>query len=266
MWYRLVACPLIESTHSTNLLGSWCRENEADVGLSAVSQVFEGLTSSLSSTIINHLMSTDENHTVAYFYCLRDTKQPKKEDPEEILRAILKQLVILLPSQLSAPVKAKYEEEKKEAKDHGPISSLAFEDCTRFIVELATSRPVTIVIDALDECRENKHSSSGGSHTDRRDLLKKLITANHDNVRVFLSSRGDIDIQRRLENYPTITINAFKNGGDILSFIKSEVDDLTKRRNWGEDKPLREDIIKAVNDRANGMSVIMACDLLYCLI
>jgi Ankyrin repeats (3 copies) len=207
-------------------------------------------------------MRTDNNHTVAYFYCLRDTKQPKKEDPDEILRAILKQLVILLPSRLSAPVRRKYEEEKRKGGDHGSIRSLTFEESARFIMKLATSRPVTIIIDALDECRENKRRSSQGSQTDRRDLLKELLAANHDSVRVFLSSRDDIDILRRLQRYPTITLNASKNGSDILNFIKSEVDDLMAERvDWGHDETLRDDIITTVSDRANGMSVLVPCIL-----
>jgi len=209
-------------------------------------------------------MRTDENHTVAYFYCIRDSKQPRKEDPEEILRAILKQLVILLPSRLSAPVQAKYEEEKKKGGDHGSIRSLTFEECTRFIVELAENRPVTIVIDALDECRENKYHSARGSHTDRRDLLKELMAAKHENIKVFLSSRDDVDILRRLEMYPTITINASKNDGDILSFIRYEVEYLMREKSeWGREETLQEEIIAAVSARANGMSVLMTCTLPY---
>jgi len=214
----------------------------------------------LSSTIIDHLRKSEENHTVAYFYCIRDAQHPKNADPEEILRAILKQLVILLPSQCSHLVKAKYEEEKGKGRDHGSIRRLTFEECAEFIPELATDRPVTIVIDALDECRESKHQPSQGSH-DRQDLLDRLEEmTSGNNIKVFLSSRDDDDIKSRLQNYPTITLNASRNGADIRGFIESEVGDLMrkKRSHWGNDEKLREEIIRAVNDRVDGMFVLLA--------
>jgi hypothetical protein len=202
-------------------------------------------------------MKTDENHTVAYFYCTRDTKQPKKEDPEEIFRALLKQLVILLPSQLSYRVKAKYEEEKRKGSDHGSLKSLTFQECVDFIVEISTSHPVTLVIDALDECRENKAQSPQGSRTDRQDLLDKLMAAENGNIKVFLSSRGDEDIRRQLQTYPTIILDASKNGLDIRRFIELEVDDLMRKKGWGDDDKLRNEIVTAVNDRGKGMFVLL---------
>jgi hypothetical protein len=227
--------------------------------------LLEKLTPPLSSTIINHMTSSAENHTVAYFYCIRDAQHPKNADPEEILRAILKQLVILLPSQHSDRVKAKYEKEKRASKDHGSIRRLAFKECAEFILELATDRTVTIVIDALDECRENKHQPSEGGHKDRQDLLdelEKMVVPG--NIKLFLSSRGDVDIWDRLQDCPIITLNASKNGGDILRFIQSEVDDLIKKKRYlRNDENLKREIIKAVDDRSDGMLVLISLILLH---
>lgn len=159
-------------------------------------------------------------------------------------------------------MKAKYEKEKREGKDHGSIVRLTFKECADFILELATDRPVTIIIDALDECRENKRQASQGSYTDRQDLLDRLeemMDAKPGKIKVFLSSRDDEDIRRRLQMYPTIVLDASKNGADIRGFIESEVGDLmTKKGQWGNDKKLREEIVRIVNDRADGMSVLPA--------
>jgi hypothetical protein len=205
-------------------------------------------------------MRTDENHTVAYFYCRRDTNQPKKEDPEEIIRAILRQLVILLPSRLSDPVKAEYEKAKKEVRDHGPIRFLTFEECANFIVDLASDHPVSIVIDALDECREIPQ----GSQKDRQDLLNLLETITKTgHVKAFLSSRDDGDIKSRLQNHPNIPIGASKNGPDILRFIETKVDILfsKKRHHWGSDENLKQKVINTLNSQADGMSVYINCHL-----
>jgi hypothetical protein len=236
---------------------------------SVVNQLLRKLTP-LSSTVIDHLTSSNENHTVAYFYCIRDAQHTKNADPEEILRAILKQLVILLPIQCSAPVKAKYETEKKSGGDHGSIRRLTFEECANFILELGTSHPITIVIDALDECREIAPRSSQSSHTDRQDLLNRLqgmIAAKPGNFKVFLSSRDDDDIRDHLQSYPNITINASKNGKDIQRYIESEVDKLIAKRSYlRNDENLRAEIITAIGDRADGMFVFMTYLAPICLI
>jgi hypothetical protein len=216
------------------------------------------------------MTSSDENHTVAYFYCIRDAQHTKNADPEEILRAILKQLVILLPSQRSNSVKAKYEREKKDGIDHESIGRLTFEECAGFILELATDRPVTIVIDALDECREYAPQSSQGSQMDRQDLLTRLlemIAANPGNIKVFLSSRDDDDIRDHLQGYPNITINASKNGKDIRRYIESEVDKLIAKRHYlRDDGNIRAEIITAIDGRADGMFVLTTHLAPICLI
>ncbi|KAG8763004.1 hypothetical protein FRC15_008186, partial [Serendipita sp. 397] len=208
--------------------------------------------SKLTSTVVDHLMSSDENHTVAYFYCLKDTKQPEKGDPKEIFRAILKQLVIRLPNRLSDPVKNQYEERKRQ-KDHGSIPSLTLGECAGFIKQLATSHPVTIVIDALDECQESTHGLEG-----RKELLSQIksMIDSPSKIKFFLSSRkGYHDIEHRLGGYPNIAMDDPRNAEDIPSFIEFEVKELVEENGslWRNDKGLEKDIIKALKEKAGGM-------------
>jgi len=208
----------------------------------------------LTSTIIDHLASSTENHTVTYFYCMRDTKHA---EPEEILRAILKQLIILLPSQHSLLVKDKFERERRAVQGRGAIRRLTFDDCAYFILKLASDHPVTIVIDGLDECRKTAPRVSQGSHKDRKDLLdqlRKMVDTEGGKIKAFLSSRDDHDIQHQLQSYPNIILNSSKNGNDIRNFIVSKVDELVEKTYYLQNNEnLKEEIIKAVYDRADGI-------------
>ena len=64
---------------------------------------------------------------------------------------------------------------------------MAVEDCTRLILELTKHNSATIVVDALDNCEEST----------RHELLEALdsvISKSTKTVKVFVSSRDDIDI------------------------------------------------------------------------
>ncbi|KAG9041303.1 hypothetical protein FS842_002606, partial [Serendipita sp. 407] len=209
--------------------------------------------SKLTSTVIDHLMSSEENHTVAYFYCLKDTKQPEKGDPKEIFRAILKQFIIQLPNYLSDPVKKQYDKRREQQKDHGSIAPLTLGECADFIKQLAMSRPITIVIDALDECREDTSELEG-----RTELFHPVMSMinSPNKIKIFLSSRkGYHDIDHRLGGYANISMDDPRNTEDIPYFIEYEVKKLVedKASLWKNDQRLEEDIIQALKEKAGGM-------------
>ena len=81
-----------------------------------------------------------------------------------------------------------YEVRKNLAsKDGSALKKLTVEDCIRLIVELANSHPLTIILDALDECEEDT----------RYELLEardEIISKSREVVKILVSSRDDIDI------------------------------------------------------------------------
>ena len=127
--------------------------------------------------------------STAFFYCARSTAEPARAKPVEILCALLRQLCTSNPDQpVKSPVAREYEVRKKKAEeDCSTIKRLTIEECTRLIIELTKDHPATIILDALDECEE----------ITRHELLEALdsIISNSANVvKVFVSSRDDIDI------------------------------------------------------------------------
>ena len=76
--------------------------------------------------------------------------------------------------------------------------------------------PVTIFIDALDEC------CSGQRH-ELLGALDSLLERSAHLVKVFISSRDDVDIVLRLQKHSNIYINIYDNKDDINRFISAKI-------------------------------------------
>jgi hypothetical protein len=155
---------------------------------------------------------------LSYFYCARNTAESQRSDPDEILRSILKQLSCTLPDlPIREPVANAYMKKRAEAEADGcELEKLTLVECVELILALMERNPATIVIDALDEC-----------NTDRRHellmALDKIVQESVNLVKVFVSSRDDNDIVRRLADSPNLCIRASDNCEDIEYFVRSEV-------------------------------------------
>ena len=150
----------------------------------------------LRSTVINTMLDTSSaphKPPVAFFYCARSTAEPERAKPAEIMGALLRQLASSKPDlPIKEPVAKEYEVRKKKAdEDCSALQKLTVEDCTKLIRELTNNHPATIIVDALDECEE----------TTRHELLEafdEIISKSVELVKVFVSSRDDVDIVSNL--------------------------------------------------------------------
>ena len=142
----------------------------------------------IRSTVINLMLDADSAST-AFFYCARSTAEPARAKPVEILCALLRQLCTSNSDQpVKSPVAREYEARKKKAdEDCSTIKRLTVEECTRLIIELTKDHPATIILDALDECEEiTRH--------ELLEALDSIISKSANVVKIFVSSRDDIDI------------------------------------------------------------------------
>ncbi len=115
------------------------------------------------------------------------------------------------------PLQKSIELEKRRADEEGlEISSFDISETIDRIVEIASEMPVTIFIDALDECRP-------GQRHELLNALDILLDRSAHLVKVFVSSRDDIDIVLSLQKHPNIYINTNDNKDDIERFIKYEI-------------------------------------------
>lgn len=111
----------------------------------------------------------------------------------------------------------------------------------------------TIVIDALDEC-------DGDTRKSLFDALDHVISRSKTPVKVFVTSRDDGDIRRRLEKSPNVYIQEGDSSGDIDCYIYSEVEACIKDGRLLEgnvDSNLKSHIIKALQKGARGMYVFV---------
>ena len=111
------------------------------------------------------------------------------------------------------------------------------------------SNPATIIIDALDECDPAR----------RHELLWALFRIHEESasfVKVFVSSRDDQDIVRRLNKSPDVFIHATDNYEDIKNFGRFQVNKSIKDRillGGNVIEKLKNRIISSLIEGAQGM-------------
>ncbi|MCJ1382729.1 hypothetical protein MMC17_005842, partial [Xylographa soralifera] len=243
--------------------GQWLLRNKEFISWrkSSVSSVLwlHGIPGSgktkLVFSIIQHLHSENNSSSapapIAYFYCARNTAEPQRADPDEIMRSILKQLSSSKPDlSVREPIAKEYRTRKEEAEQQGcEPAKLTIAECEELILALLEHNPATIIIDALDECISAR----------RYEILKTLnniIQKSASLVKVFVSSRDDNDIVCRLKDSPNVIIHASDNSKDIERFIHSEVEKTIedKRMLRGDiSDELKNQIITTLANGANGM-------------
>ena len=168
-----------------------------------------------------------------------------------MLRAILRQLLCYNPLwQQGSSTAKEYRKRKSEADEDGfEISRLDMSETTDQIIKIASQMPVTILIDALDECRSDQRHRLLGA-------LDVLLENSTRLVKVFVSSRDDVDIVLRLQKHPNIYISVRDNTGDIQRFIRFEIQKAQTDRRLlkGTVAPrLRRLITESLTEKAGGM-------------
>lgn len=192
---------------------------------------------------------TGSSPLLAYFYCSRDTAEPERADPGEVLRSILEQLSSSdMDAPLRQPAVLAYRERKREARGRKP-EKLSLEESAEVILQILEENPAIIVIDALDEC------DAIGRH-DLIRSLREIIRESASIVKIFLSSRDDKDIVKQMATASEVYIKAEDNSKDIEDFTKFEVGRAIQQMrilNGEVSETLKVDIIETLNSKANGM-------------
>lgn len=178
---------------------------------------------------------------VLYFYCNRNADQ--RRDPTFVLRALLKQLSLAMPlAGLPKPVVDEYDKESKDGFSSGP---LPFKRCADLLVSLFEMFPkTTIIIDALDESDPQKRG-------ELLDTLKAFMNSSENLIKIFISSRDDLDIQLKLVDHPNLYIEAQDNQEDIERFIHREM--MTNQRLFLLPNDLKSRVVSTLASKAKGM-------------
>lgn len=194
-----------------------------------------------------------EIRRLAIFYCSNDKAKTSREgtfsraDPKEALRSIVSQLSTRRIDRYVAPIVG----EKFEASGPGSDNQrpLDYSDCVEILVEVSKVLPITIVLDAFDECDQDKSP-------DLIKHLKDVIARSPDRVKVFISTRSFPAIENDLKADPSIGVTPERNKDDVREFIETTLDDRIKDKELLDgvvETDLREKIRDTLTSRAQNM-------------
>ncbi|KAL8736090.1 MAG: hypothetical protein Q9181_002565 [Wetmoreana brouardii] len=240
-WLSCVPFSSHNKRHSQNRIhgsGQWLLDHDQYVNWrnTSSSSVFllhgvlgSGKTS-LASVVVDAFLGESSAHNssapVAYFYCTKNSAEPERSDPDEIMRCILKQLTVCVgpSSTIHERVLREFEHRQAEAKVDGfELRRLQTAECVRLILDTISSNPATIVLDAIDEI----HSSS------RHILLSALdhiVRESLNIVKVFVTSRDDSNIHALLPDAINMRIQERYIKRDMEEFVQREVSSSIQNR------------------------------------
>ncbi|KAF8428814.1 hypothetical protein EV426DRAFT_677542 [Tirmania nivea] len=167
----------------------------------------------IASSVIDSFLTTPEK--LAYFYCNR--AEPSRRDPIKILCTLIQQLAQTDSGKgagLLTHVVDIYEKREEKGQKSAQLSLAEARD---LLVQITDVYPqITICIDAMDEVDNDT----------RIHLLKCLnhvIQTSKNVVKIFVTTRMDMDILSQFENFPRIELQPDDNIGDINKFVLTKV-------------------------------------------
>lgn len=210
--------------------------------------------SCLTSTVIDEIMKASQSndmHSLAYFYCSRDTAEPQRAMPQSILACIARQLsrqsqtLSIAPPTLTLYHKLHSVDGSKRKPTMAELCSLI-----RELTELYDRS--MIVVDALDECDVDT----------RWELVEALesITESASLVKIFVSSREEGDLRLSLQTHSGLQVTSLENEDDIRKFVEFETDRLIAKKQllaYIRKKQTKEELTQLIKEdvisKAKGM-------------
>ena len=201
----------------------------------------------LSSLVIYHLSACyglPANTGITFLYC---NYRYQDRGPREYIRLAIKKLcqgIKALPSELYTVY----------SKHYNNCSQPSFQELQdTFLAVIQQFNSVFFVLDALDECPPDQ----------RKELCEffarivELSTGvSHGLVKLFVSSRNELDIQRSFlrRSFPTVEVEAKKVDRDIEIYVKAEIERLLDDRTLIlGNTTLKDKILTALTTNASGM-------------
>ena len=186
---------------------------------------------------------------MAYFYF--DFRDVDKQGFRDLVLSLLTQLSRSGPRcDILSELYLAHDEGKNQPSD-GILA-----ECLKQILTLPDQLPTYLIVDALDE---SPNASGIPSPRERvLQLVKELVDLHLPNLRIYVTSRPEIDIRDVLESLTSFRVSLHDQSGqkqDIEDYVKSIVYSNSEpiMRRWKtEDKDL---VIKVLSERADGMQV-----------
>ncbi|KAF8417598.1 hypothetical protein EV426DRAFT_578107 [Tirmania nivea] len=168
----------------------------------------------IASSVIDSFLTTPEK--LAYFYCNR--AEPSRRDPRKILCTLIQQLAQIdlgEGARLLTHVVDIYEKREEKGQKSAQLSLAEARD---LLVQITDVYPqITICIDAMDEVDND-------TRVDLLSCLNHIIRTSKNVVKIFVTTRMDVDILSQFENFPRIELQPDDNVSDINKFVLTKGD------------------------------------------
>ncbi|OJJ30091.1 hypothetical protein ASPWEDRAFT_120837 [Aspergillus wentii DTO 134E9] len=187
---------------------------------------------------------------VAYFYCTRNSFEPQRSDPEDIMQSLLRQLAFSQNNQrdIHEAVLNDYQRREDEAKLNGwDIPKLCISECVRLILDITLSYPVTIIIDAMDEVQETRWH-------ELVTALDRIVKESTNVAKILISSRDHF--VKNIRSDHRVQIQSSDCYQDMAIFVRHHVTEaIHNRRLLGGDVSdgLREELVQTLLTAAKEM-------------
>lgn len=197
----------------------------------------------LTSKVIDSIQSTLDNNPnqegFAFFYCNRN--EADRRMALSVLRAFVRQLSTIAShiDSMQKTLKMFYTISRSKA------SEPTMTDCKNLLLELVDIYPrTTFILNALDECET-------GQRVALIEIFDYLLEHSSNPLKIFISSRPDLDIKRKLRNRANIEIQASDSHNDITKFVNREI---SKPPEWHNmETNLKGQIVRTLQEQSQGM-------------
>jgi hypothetical protein len=221
------------------------------------------LMSLISSTIIEDIKILCEagQASIAYFYF--DFRNANKQGLHDLLLSLLTQL-----SARSTPrcnILSKLYSDHDDGKMQPSDSVLT--KCLKDMLTLSGQHPIYLIMDALDESSVTSGIPSARERV--LQLFRELVELHHENLRICVTSRPEVDIKDVLEPLTSRRVSLHDQTGqkeDIADYVRSVVYSNSESiiRRWKKEH--KDLVIETLSERADGMYVNDFTLLIYLFI
>jgi hypothetical protein len=199
-----------------------------------------------SSTLVEGFysdVSRDADHRLLYFYCIAPTTE------EDVLRSLVAQLAWSSEGKsIHESVVQQYRKSKSSIT--GPLSR---DDCVQFMPILCrTVARVTVIIDALDECKDY-----GSLLVSLKKIQSALLDYQKANLKFVFSSRMLVIVDVNFPKPHCVLVIPEGTSRELLGYVRKEVKSKQKFLVCDEQtsKQLLEKVVTVLMDHARGMQV-----------
>ena len=201
-----------------------------------------------SSAVIEEIKTMQESGLACLAMYYYDFREDKKKDLRGLLSSVLFQLCDQSDS-YHRIISTLYSTHRKGAQSPSDDELIR---CLIDVLKLPGSKPIYLIVDALDECPST--SSLSSPREKLLSLVEDLIEARLPNLRICITSRPEVDIKAILEPLASCSVSLHDASGqqkDIKDYIESIVNTNKKMGNWNSQH--KKLVIDVLTRRADGM-------------